>query len=118
MSDTKHDWTHDMLVAFNDLYRATPELSFAKIAALMSSAFDITLTSNACIGKAHRLGLPKREPQPFTLDLVDLQHGDCRWPSGAPMARPPFFYCGAPAVAGRPYCAVHMDVAHSHWVRT
>jgi len=37
--------------------------------------------------------------------------------SGASMARPPFFYCGEPAVAGRPYCATHMDAAHSHWVR-
>ena len=149
---TGNVWTSEMLDAFRELYSEEPELPFRKIAALMSSRFDIQLTSNGCIGKAHRLGLPmrghrtgprkphhphtkrlkmikvrvdapivpdmpKREPQPFTLELVDLQHGDCRWPSGAPMDRPPFFYCGEPAVAGRPYCAAHMDAAHSHWVR-
>jgi len=60
MSDAKHDWTVNMLVAFRELYSAEPELSFRKIAAEMSSAFNITLTANACIGKAHRLGLPMR----------------------------------------------------------
>jgi hypothetical protein len=60
MSDAKHDWTHDMLRSFRELYGETPELSFRRIAALMSIWFDITLTANACIGKAHRLGLPMR----------------------------------------------------------
>ena len=149
---TGNIWTPEMLVAFRELYAAQPEQSFDVIAATMSSAFDITLTRNACIGKAHRLGLPmrghrtgprkphhphtkrlsmikvrvdapiapempKRGLQPFTLDIIGLRYGDCKWPSGAPMARPPFFYCGEPAVAGRPYCATHMDAAHSHWVR-
>jgi len=53
-------WTAEMLASFRELYAQQPELSFRKIAAAMSAAFDVTLTSNACIGKAHRLGLPQR----------------------------------------------------------
>jgi GcrA cell cycle regulator len=60
MNDNKNDWTPDMLRSFRELYSETPELSFRRIAALMSIWFDITLTANACIGKAHRLGLPMR----------------------------------------------------------
>jgi hypothetical protein len=58
-------WTEDMLAAFRELYAQQPELSFRTIAAAMSAAFDVTLTSNACIGKAHRLGLPMRGPRPL-----------------------------------------------------
>jgi len=57
---TGHVWTPEMLAAFRDLYDAEPELPFPKIAAEMSSAFGIALTTNACIGKAHRLALPMR----------------------------------------------------------
>jgi GcrA cell cycle regulator len=60
MSDAKHDWTPEMLVAFRELYSAKPELPFTEIARLMSETFGIELTRNACIGKAHRLGLPMR----------------------------------------------------------
>jgi GcrA cell cycle regulator len=54
------DWTPDMLIAFRDLYRQKPELPFPAIAARMSETFGVALTRNACIGKAHRLGLPMR----------------------------------------------------------
>jgi GcrA cell cycle regulator len=49
-----------MLSAFHDLYRQAPELSFDVIATRMSETFGIVLTRNACVGKAHRLGLPQR----------------------------------------------------------
>jgi hypothetical protein len=60
VTGTGNIWTPEMLVAFRELYSEEPELPFRRIAALMSIWFDITLTSNACIGKAHRLGLPMR----------------------------------------------------------
>ena len=53
-------WTTEMVDAFRELYGEEPELPFSAIATLMSSRFDVTLTSNACIGKAHRLSLPMR----------------------------------------------------------
>jgi hypothetical protein len=143
------DWSKDMLVAFRDLYAQKPELSFDKIAAQMSNAFGVTLTRNACIGKAHRLGLPQRgfrtgPRKPYTngkkerpkmikvrvdapvpppveverpdwaaggLTIYETREGDCKWPLGPTLARPPFVYCGAPSLLGRPYCKTHMDKA-------
>jgi hypothetical protein len=139
-----------MLTAFAKLYRQRPELSFRTIAAAMSATFDVTLTANACIGKAHRLGLPQRgyrgaPRKPYThakkkekpkmikvrveapipppveverppwaaggLLIQELGYGDCKWPLGPTYARPPFIYCGGPALIGRPYCKAHMDKA-------
>jgi hypothetical protein len=143
-------WTTEMLAAFAKLYRQRPELSFGKIAAAMSDAFGITLTSNACIGKAHRIGLPMRgrrtaPRKPYThakkkekvkmikvrvdvpiphvserlpdlrlaagLTIYQTREGDCKWPLGPTLARPPFVYCGEPSLLGRPYCKTHMDKA-------
>jgi hypothetical protein len=53
-------WTTEMLAAFRELYAQQPELPFRTIAATMSATFDVPFTSNACIGKAHRIGLPQR----------------------------------------------------------
>jgi hypothetical protein len=142
-------WTTEMLAAFRELYAQQPELSFRKIAAKMSATFDVTLTSNACIGKAHRLGLPMRGRRgapraPYThakkekvkmikvrvdapvpppveverpdwavggLTIYETREGDCKWPLGPTFARPPFVYCGGPALIGRPYCRAHTDKA-------
>ena len=38
--------------------------------------------------------------------LMELWDGCCHWPVGEPGTEA-FFYCGGPAVAGRPYCAAH-----------
>ena len=143
-------WTEDMLRAFRELYSEQPELPFPAIATAMSKAFDVTLTTNACIGKAHRLGLPMRgrrgaPRKPYThakkmekpkmikvrveapipppveperpawavggLLIQELGYGDCKWPLGPTYARPPFVYCGGPALIGRPYCKTHTDKA-------
>lgn len=40
------------------------------------------------------------------LSLLELIDGACRWPVGDP-SRPDFFFCGAEAVQGKPYCAAH-----------
>src|SRR6478736_4595836 len=126
-------WSAAMVKRFRELHKKH-DASFTSIAAQMSEEFKIELTRNACIGKAHRLDLPRRfqprltrkavakpakkkvirmkiypqpipplppeprKPEPFTLAITELETGDCRWPSGGPYDRPPFFYCGEPAL--------------------
>jgi len=143
MSGPGNKWTPDMLRRFRELHRQK-DASFTAIAKTMSEEFKIELTRNACIGKAHRLDLPRRfkphivrkatakvikekvirmkihhpppipppppeprKPEPFTLLITELETGDCRWPSGGPYDRPPFFYCGAPAILGLSWCGKH-----------
>lgn len=43
--------------------------------------------------------------------LVDLNDINCRWPYGDPKDSD-FYFCGAIAVAGRPYCHSHLHEAH------
>jgi GcrA cell cycle regulator len=43
--------------------------------------------------------------------LVELGHHDCRWSCGDPDASD-FFFCGAPAVDGFPYCRDHCERAY------
>jgi hypothetical protein len=141
MRDGIHNWTAEMTLRFTELHRQEPPLSFTKIAAEMSVAFNIRLTGNACIGKAHRLGLPTRhqsatprqkrgkakmirvrvdapiapaiEPRSHLggLDIYQLGWGECRWPLGHVEDRPPYRYCGGPALLGRPYCNEHTEKA-------
>ena len=37
------------------------------------------------------------------LTLIELQHGDCKWPEGDSN----YTFCGAPQEFGSPYCAWH-----------
>jgi GcrA cell cycle regulator len=46
---------------FARLHRDPRQLSFVAIAKEMEVKFNITMTRNACIGKARRLGLPMRK---------------------------------------------------------
>jgi GcrA cell cycle regulator len=95
---------------------------------------------NACIGKAHRLGLvvaiqPKKArprkgvdriwrpallpifpdgsdiPAAQRCTLLQLNNGVCKWPFGEPSSLD-FFFCGGSAVEGKPYCAEHCRVAY------
>jgi len=59
-----------------------------------------------------------RDPVPFALLITDLEYGDCKWPSGAAWEHPPFFYCGAPSLVGRPYCLAHTKRSVSNWVKS
>ena len=59
MSGPGNTWTPDMLRRFRELHRQK-DASFTAIAKQMSEEFKIELTRNACIGKAHRLDLPRR----------------------------------------------------------
>lgn len=51
---------------------------------------------------------PKPKPEAVAagnISLAELGPGQCRWPHGD---RPPFVFCGAPVVEGRPYCPEHI----------
>ena len=76
------------------------------------------VSKNAVVGKAHRLGLPKRQsPIPTRgreADIVKLDGlgaGMCCWPEGEP-GKPGFRFCGKPAVPSKPYCAEHCARAY------
>ena len=43
--------------------------------------------------------------------LAELTRTDCRWPVGDP-SHSDFFYCGAEASPGRPYCPAHCARAY------
>jgi len=44
--------------------------------------------------------------------LVDLRECDCRWPCGH-VGEPGFFFCGAGALEGAPYCRAHCKRAYA-----
>ena len=91
---------------------------------------DLGVGKNAVVGKAHRLGLPKR-PSPIQrrneeaeprkpapprkrvrgVSIYDLGPGMCRWPFGDP-GDDDFHFCGKKAAPGRPYCLEHCQVAY------
>ncbi len=75
-------------------------------------------TKNAVVGKAHRLGLSKRQSpirkkpdEPEVIRLKELRAGMCSWPIGEP-GKPDFHFCGRQAIAGKPYCAEHCAMAY------
>lgn len=45
-------------------------------------------------------------PEPQRCSLFDLRSDSCRWPIGDP-GKPGFFFCGAIALDGQPYCPAH-----------
>ena len=96
------------------------------------------VSRNAIAGKAHRLGLPKRnsptsksgEPRtnqtkvkfddskkelPLKLLLRDVEwsRNACCWPSGDPKL-PGFKFCGVKILPGRPYCEEHSVLAYTN----
>jgi hypothetical protein len=60
---TGNVWTDEMNLAFSRMHRHKDDYSFEVMAAKMSALFKISLTRNALIGKARRLGLPMRGQQ-------------------------------------------------------
>lgn len=131
-------WTKERTAQFRKLH--AEGLSFGRIAARLG------VTREACAGKAHRMGLSKdnvrsrpkverKRPWMPVLDsvelppmpnganistaqrctLLQLTSGVCKWPFGEPQS-PDFFFCGADAVGGKPYCANHCRVAYrGYW---
>ena len=99
---------------------------------------ELGVSRNAIAGKAHRLGLPKRnspisksgEPRknqskniiqenqkelPLKLLLRDVEwsRNACCWPLGDPKL-PGFKFCGVSIIPGRPYCDDHSILAYTN----
>ena len=65
----------------------------------------ITLQSRPFIASADRSKVNGHD-----CDLVDLEHGACKWPDGASI---PYSFCGRPIWEdGASYCAAHAEIAY------
>ena len=95
------------------------------------------VSRNAIAGKAHRLGLPKRNspisksgdprknretsskntiqqlPLKIMLREVEWSRNRCCWPIGDPKL-PGFSFCGTSIIPGRPYCEEHSNLAYTN----
>ena len=98
---------------------------------------EIGVSRNAIAGKAHRLGLPKRNspisksgdprknqetspknstqqlPLKIMLREVEWSRNRCCWPIGDPKL-PGFSFCGTSIIPGRPYCEEHSNLAYTN----
>ena len=98
---------------------------------------EIGVSRNAIAGKAHRMGLPKRNspisksgdprknqvpsskentkhlPLKLMLREVEWSRNRCCWPIGDPKL-PGFSFCGTAIVPGRPYCEEHSNFAYTN----
>jgi GcrA cell cycle regulator len=86
-------WTDDMLAHLTELVK--DGVSFGKIVTAMNNRFGLSLTRNACIGKAHRTGLyhpnkperaplTPRQPRPRRAPRWHLPPPPSQDPSGLP----------------------------------
>ena len=97
---------------------------------------ELGVSRNAIAGKAHRLGLPKRNspisksgdprknqdvsnleiskelPLKILLREVEWSRNRCCWPIGDPKL-PGFSFCGISIMPGRPYCEEHSNLAYT-----
>ena len=98
---------------------------------------EIGVSRNAIAGKAHRMGLPKRNspisksgdprknqktnnsdnsralPLKIMLRDVEWSRNRCCWPIGDPKL-PGFSFCGTSIIPGRPYCEKHSNLAYTN----
>ena len=98
---------------------------------------ELGVSRNAIAGKAHRLGLPKRNspisksgdprknqeissknttqqlPLKILLREVEWSRNRCCWPIGDPKL-PGFAFCGTSIIPGRPYCEEHSNLAYTN----
>ena len=129
-------WTVPVVEHFKALLAMRPALSYADVAHRLNRAHSVSLTKNACIGRARRLGFlrngPKAKPRsriapmrlsrrlkqdaptpqpptPFTTRIEQLRSNSCRWPHGE---RPPYLYCGMPSIESCPYCLEHARISY------
>ena len=97
---------------------------------------ELGVSRNAIAGKAHRLGLPRRNspisksgdprknnekvnietgkelPLKLLLRDVEWSRNRCCWPLGDPKL-PGFSFCGTSIIPGRPYCEEHSKLAYT-----
>ena len=120
------------------------EEKLGKLRALWDKGLPITkignelgVSRNAIAGKAHRMGLPKRNspisnsgdprksqkkiveennkelPLKILLRDVEWSRNRCCWPIGDPKL-PGFSFCGISIIPGRPYCEEHSNLAYTN----
>ncbi len=53
-------WTTDMMLRLSELWHAEPVITPRRISEILSAEFGVTISRNAALGKAHRLGFPSR----------------------------------------------------------
>jgi GcrA cell cycle regulator len=51
------------------------------------------------------------EAPPRGVAFFDLRHGQCNFPVGS-LNDPPKWFCGEPALIGKPYCEGHCSTAY------
>lgn len=61
--------------------------------------------------KPAKAAKPAAKKDAHLLTVNDLTHDSCRWPIGDPKDAD-FHFCGKKAVADRPYCAEHCELAY------
>ena len=61
--------------------------------------------------KPKKLRCVKIEPR--HLSLVDLEHGDCRYPYGGDEEGEPITFCGHPHRTGSSYCTPHFHLSRN-----
>ena len=118
MAEDKNSWTEERLEKLKQLWDKGLSIS--------SIGEELGVTRNAIAGKAHRLGLKKRqspiakkavtkevalgEPENLPLRLalrkLNWSRSKCAWPTGDPK-HTDFSFCGKPILAGKPYCPDH-----------
>ena len=128
MTDEK-GWTEERLETLKNLWKEG--LSISQIGEKLG------VTRNAVAGKAHRLGLPKRQspisasgfaartkskkteeinsdlPLRLALRKINWSRSKCVWPSGDPKTTD-FSFCGKPIEPGKPYCHEHCVLAYTN----
>ena len=129
MNKAQSGWTEDRLAKLRELW--DKKLSITKIGE------ELGVSRNAVAGKAHRLGLEKRQspikpsikpktqknewdetlrgPMPLRLVLRSLEwsRNKCLWPYGDPKNLD-FKFCGEPVLSGKPYCSKHCEIAYNN----
>ena len=129
MNKAQSGWTEDRLAKLRELW--DKKLSITKIGE------ELGVSRNAVAGKAHRLGLEKRQspikpsikpktqknewdetlrgPMPLRLVLRSLEwsRNKCLWPYGDPKNLD-FKFCGDPVLSGKPYCLKHCELAYNN----
>ena len=129
MNAVSNTWTEERLKKLIDLWNK--KLSISKIGE------ELGVSRNAIAGKAHRLGLEKRQspikpslksksiknewdenkrgPKPLRLILrnLDWSRNKCLWSFEDPKSTN-FHFCGDEVYAGKPYCLKHCGLAYNN----
>jgi len=129
MTNAQSGWTEERLARLKELW--DQKLSISKIGEKLG------VSRNAIAGKAHRLGLEKRQspikpslksksiknewdenkrgPKPLRLILrnLDWSRNKCLWSFEDPKSVN-FYFCGDEVHPGKPYCLKHCGLAYNN----